>query len=389
MSSNPPLQAPSIQGADIVIIGAGAIGLALAATLSGPRTVAVLERHTSFGRETSSHGSGVIHAGLYYPPDWLKTRLAVEGNALLYQWAQSYMVRYGRPGKLVLAVEEDELPALEQLHAEAQANDVPDLQLVSAAQVKALEPEVQAAGALLSGSSGIIAPLELLASYLEAASERGAVAAFGSEVVFIERRSGGFRIVTRMPQGEMTVWQAGTLINAAGLWADYIGALAGYDPDGGESNPPFRQTVNRGRYYEIRNRQKLAGVKHLLYPLPPSDRTGLGVHLTLDIDGNARLGPDTLWLPDDAPLDYAADDDRGEEFLASAQRYLPSLAAGDLAPGKVGYRPKLSGPGKPPRDFLVWQDDGYVHLGGMESPGLTASLAIARYVGELLGLTLD
>src|SRR5581483_10011301 len=168
----------SSQHADIVIIGAGAIGLALAATLAGPRSVAVLERHVSFGRETSSHGSGVIHAGLYYPPDWLKTRLCTEGNQLLYRWAQTYLVRHARTGKLVLAVQQDELPALERLHAGAQANGVPDLQMLSAVDLHSLEPDVRAAGALFSSSSGIISPLELLASYVEAAHERGAITAF-------------------------------------------------------------------------------------------------------------------------------------------------------------------------------------------------------------------
>lgn len=146
----------------------------------------------------------------------------------------------------------------------------------------------------------------------------------------------------------------------------------------------MRQTVNKGRYYDIVTPAKASRLQRLIYPLPHADRSGLGTHVTLDIDGGVHLGPDTEWLEEHAAFNYRADDARRTEFLAAAQQFLPWLEADDLTPGQVGYRTKLSGPGEPPRDFLIWNDDGYVHLGGIESPGMTASLAIARRVRELL-----
>jgi L-2-hydroxyglutarate oxidase LhgO len=174
-------------------------------------------------------------------------------------------------------------------------------------------------------------------------------------------------------------------VNSAGLAADRIGALLGYDPDGSSDTPPLRQTANKGRYYDLITREKANRCSHLIYPLPHADRSGLGTHLTLDIDGGAHLGPDAEWLEPGAPLDYRAADDRRPEFVAAARRFIPDLEPGDLAPGHVGYRPKLSRPGEPPRDFLIWHDRGYVHLGGIESPGMTASLAIAQHVMGMLG----
>ena len=151
----------------------------------------------------------------------------------------------------------------------------------------------------------------------------------------------------------------------------------------------MRQTVNKGRYYDIVTPEKAARLQRLIYPLPHGDRSGLGTHVTLDIDGGVHLGPDTEWLEGtaslDSRLDFRSDDARRAEFLAAVRRFLPWLEADDLLPGQVGYRTKLSGPGEPPRDFLIWEDDGYVHLGGIESPGMTASLAIASHVRELLG----
>ena len=370
---------------DVCVIGAGVIGLAVAAAVSGRRSVAVLERHPAYGRENSSHNSGVIHAGIYYPPGWWKTSLCVEGNRLLYAWAEKHAVRVRRLGKLVAAFDEDEVAALETLAQAAAANGVPELRMMDGHEVRALEPGVPAVRALHSGSSGVVDQMGLMRSYVEVARAGGAHFAFQHTVTGIRRSGGGFLVAGAGPDNGTFQLAAGVLVNAAGLGAERMGALAGYDPDGGPAHPAFRQYVNKGRYYDIVDRTKAAGISRLVYPLPHEGREGLGVHLTLDIDGGLHLGPDAEWLDEGAALDFRAADDRREVFLEAARRYLPRLEAGDLQPGQVGYRPKLSGPGQPPRDFLIFGDRGYVHLGGIESPGLTASLAIARRVAALVG----
>lgn len=369
---------------DVAIVGAGAVGLAIAGRLSRDRTVAVIERHDRPGMENSSHNSGVIHAGIYYPPDWLKTALCIEGNRLLYQWASERGVRVRQTGKLIIAVEEAELPGLDALEAAARANGVSGIERLDAAQVRRLEPHVRCAGALHSSTSGVVDAAGLVASYERAARTQGAHLAFRHRVDRIERRAGGFLISGIGPDGAPFALEAAVVVNSAGMFADRLASTLGYDIDGGGGAPPMRQTLNKGRYYDIVTPEKARRVGRLIYPLPRRDRAGLGVHVTLDIDGGVHLGPDTEWLPPSAEPDFRAADDRRDAFLDAARGYLPWLEREDLAPGQVGYRPKLSGPGEPPRDFLIWADDGYVHLGGIESPGLTASLAIARYVEDVL-----
>ncbi|MDP2675374.1 MAG: NAD(P)/FAD-dependent oxidoreductase [Dehalococcoidia bacterium] len=369
---------------EVAVIGAGAVGLAIAAVLSEHRSVAVIERHDSYGRENSSHNSGVIHAGLYYPADWLKTTLCVEGNRLLYAWAAEHGVRVRRTGKLVLALAEPEIPALGELAEAARANGVPDLRMLRKGELQSMEPAIRSAAALYSGSSGVIDQMELMRSYVAVARSNGAHFAFKHKLTGLKRLSSWFEVRVEGPDaGEVTL-TAASVVNAAGLAADSVGQSLGYDPDGGQGNPPFRQTANRGCYYDVVNREKAAGIAHLIYPLPHSDRSGLGIHVTVDVDGDVHLGPDSEWLDEGARLDFRITDDRRLAFLQAARRYWPALESEDLAPGQVGYRPKLSGPAGPPADFLIWFDRGYVHLGGIESPGMTASLAIARRVREVI-----
>jgi L-2-hydroxyglutarate oxidase LhgO len=374
-----------VDALDVVVIGAGTVGLAVATELSRERAVAVLERHGAAGLENSSHNSGVIHAGLYYPPGWLKTSLCIEGNRLLYAWAEEQGVRHRRTGKLVIAADEADLAELDALERAARANGVPNIHRLSAAEANDLEPHVRCAGALFSGSSGIVDQMGLIASYQRVAAARGALLAFRHRVEAIARRSpAGFVVRGAGPDGAPFAIEAGAVVNCAGMAADRLAATLGYDLDGGSGTPRMRHRLNKGRYYDIVDPVKARLVSRLVYPVPHRDRAGLGVHLTVDLDGGARLGPDTEWLPSDAEPDFRSADDRRDEFLASARSYLPWVEREDLAPGQVGYRPKLSGPGEPPRDFLIWHDRGYVHLGGIESPGLTASLAIAGYVRDLL-----
>jgi L-2-hydroxyglutarate oxidase LhgO len=370
---------------DVAVIGAGAVGLAVAAELSQGRQVAVLERHGGFGQENSSHNSGVIHAGIYYPTGSLKHTLCIEGNRLLYEWADAHGVRAERTGKLVIAVDETELDALDEVDERAAANGVPDIERIGdVARLRELEPEVRCVAGLLSGSTGVIDQMRLMASYASAAEARGAWIALRHDVTSARRTSGGFELAMRGPDGEESSITAGILVNSAGLGAPAIASLLGYDLDGTETTPRMRQTVNKGRYYDIVTPEKARALRRLVYPVPEHAKGGLGVHVTLDIDGGAHLGPDTEWLDEGVPLDYRADDLRRADFHAAASRYLPFLEPDDLAPGQVGYRPKLQDPGGAQADFLIWHDRGYVHLGGIESPGLTCSPAIARHVASLL-----
>ena len=370
---------------DIAIIGAGVVGLAIAMELSATRQVALLERHESYGLENSSHNSGVVHAGIYYPPDWLKTTLCIEGNALLYRWAEEHGVPARRTGKLIIAVEEAEGRALEELLAAAQANGVPGLELItSRRQIEALEPAIEAVAAIFSASSGVIDQMGLMRSFLNVVRSNDVMVAFKHDVTALQRDADGFTLSIVDPAGDSSTLRARALVNSAGLAADRVAAMLGYPLDGDGTTPPLRQTVNKGRYYDIVTPEKASLVRHLIYPLPHADRAGLGVHVTLDIDGGVHLGPDTEWLDETAALDYRADDSRRSQFVESTQRYLPWLTAEDVMPGQVGYRPKLHRPGEGPGDFLIWHDRGYLHLGGIESPGMTSSLAIARRVRTML-----
>ena len=370
---------------DVAVVGAGAVGLAVAAELSRTKQVAVIERHGGYGLETSSHNSGVIHAGIYYPTGSLKHRLCVEGNALLYEWAAAHGVRANRCGKLIIAVDESEVPALDEVEAQARANGVSELRrITSADELRELEPSVRCIEGLWSGTTGVVDQMALMASYAAEVEARGGWIALKHDVRGIARAGGGFAIEMAGPDGESTRVTAEVLVNSAGLGAPAIASMVGYPLDGGEGLPAMRQTVNKGRYFDIVTPEKARALRHLVYPVPEHGKGGLGVHVTLDVDGGVHLGPDTEWLVDGAALDYRADDGRRAEFHAAASRYLPALEVDDIAPGQVGYRPKLQRPGGPIADFLIWRDGGYVHLGGIESPGLTSSLAIAREVASTL-----
>jgi L-2-hydroxyglutarate oxidase LhgO len=371
--------------ADAVIVGAGAVGLAVAAELARTHSVVVLERHESYGRETTAHNSGVIHAGIYYPTGSWKHRLCLAGNPALYAWCEAHNVPARQTGKLIVALEGDTADSLHRVAAQARANDVPGVRPLTATEAAQLEPVIPATAALLSESSGIIDALAYTRSLEAAARERGALVAYRHEVTAGRRDADGFTLEMRDPDGALATLRTAAVVNSAGLGAPALAELLGYSLDRGESRlPSLRQHVNRGRYYDVVTPAVARSVRHLVYPLPRPALEGLGVHLTLDLDGGLHLGPDTEWLPADAVLDYRNDDARRAEFLTAGRRLLPQLRDEDIAPGQVGYRPKRSGPGEPEADFLLWYDRGYVHLGGIESPGLTASLPLATAVASML-----
>ncbi len=371
----------------IVIVGAGVVGLAIACELAGlgaESEVLVLERNRAPGLETSAHNSGVVHAGIYYPAGSLKHRLCIEGNRRLYAWAAEHGVRISPIGKLIIAVDGDDAEALEGVYQQARANEVPGVRRIGQAEARTFEPRVRCMDALFSETSGVIDQAGYARALAAEAQSRGAMVALQHELIGIERSGAGFLIEVVDADGARSTIDCEVLINSAGLAADRIAALAGYDLEGVGETPRLRQTVNKGRYYDIVVPEKARALRHLIYPVPEHRAGGLGVHVTLDIDGGAHLGPDTEWLAEEATLDYRADDSRREAFWRAARRYLPDLEIVDIAPGQVGYRPKLQRPGEDQQDFLIWRDGSYVHLGGIESPGLTASLAIGSYVRRLL-----
>ena len=369
---------------EVAVIGAGALGTAIAAALAPERSVLIVERHEGPGRETSSHNSGVIHAGIYYPTGSLKHRACIEGNARLYEWCEARNVVHRRCGKLIVALGEDDLDGLDAVAGQARANGVPGLSRLTGAEARAVEPAVPAAAALLSESSGVVDQAGLVRSFEGAAIEGGALFAYQHEVLDAAREGAGFRLELRDADGRRSELRCAALVNAAGHGAPRVAAALGYALDGDGETPRLRQTASRGRYYDVVGPGWAGAVSRLVYPLPDHAGAALGVHLTIDTDGALHLGPDATWLDGDAALDYRNDDEGRAAFLAAGRRLLPGLAADDIAPGQVGYRPKLHDAGEPQADFLVWRDDGYVHLGGIESPGLTCALPLADLVADLL-----
>jgi L-2-hydroxyglutarate oxidase LhgO len=372
--------------AAVVVVGAGVVGLAIAHRLAARHGVIVVERDESFARETSSHNTGIVHAGMFYVTGSLKHRLCLEGNRLMTDWCDAHSVRCARTGKLIVALDDGDLDGLDALMARAEANGVPGMSRVDGAGARALEPAVPAVAGLYSASSGVVDQWGYARSLEAAARERGALFAYRHAVRAAEREGDGFRLLLDDPDGAETTLRCGVLVNAAGHGAPGLATALGYPLDGANGVPPLRQRANKGRYYDFTRPELARAVSRPVYPIPPRAGTvlqhqasagGLGLHLSVDIDGTAHLGPDTEWIADDAPRDYRADDTRRAAFVAAGRRLLPGLTAEDLVPGQVGYRPKLVGDGSAPPDFLIWPDRGYVHLGGIESPGLTSSLALA------------
>ena len=376
---------------DVAVIGAGVVGLAVAARLAERTSVAIIERHPAIALETSSHNSQVVHGGMYYPTGSLKHLLCIEGRRLLYDWCEARGVPVRRTGKLIVATHASELGGLEGVWEQAQRNGVEGMSRLTEAEARALEPAVPAVGALLSVETGAVDAYAFARSMEAAARERGALVALAHEVQSVRRDSDGFTLELRDPEGNPAELRAATIVNSAGHGAPAIASALGYPLEGAEGIPALRQRPNRGRYYDVSASVGRAVSRHI-YPVPHGTgdmrsfmRTagGLGVHLTVDIDGGVHLGPDTEWLEADAVLDYRSDDTRRAAFLEAGRRLLPGLTDADIAPGQVGYRPKLDAAGSD-ADFVIWAERGYVHLGGIESPGLTASLAIARRVSELI-----
>jgi L-2-hydroxyglutarate oxidase LhgO len=363
---------------DCVVIGAGVIGLAVARHLAlAGREVVVVEAAQAFGTETSSRNSEVIHAGLYYPQNSLKARLCLAGRDRLYAYLAEHGVEHERCGKLIVAVDDEEIPALRALAERARANGVDDVRLLDAAAARGLEPELCCRAALLSPATGILDSHGYMLALLGEAEDAGGVLAVGSPVVGGRLDDGGVRL--RIGGAAPLELSCRLVVNAAGLGAHSVAsALDGFPK---ERLPP--RALAKGNYFALAQRPPFT---RLVYPLP--EAAGLGVHYTRDLAGAGRFGPDVEWID---RIDYSVDPARCERFYAAVRRYWPGLRDGALVPAYAGIRPKISGPSAPAADFLIQGPEAHgvpnlVNLFGFESPGLTASLAIAEAVGERLGV---
>ena len=381
---------------DITIIGGGVIGLAVAHALVHDRrfaesSIVILEQEDQFGQHISSRNSEVIHAGIYYPTDSLKARLCVRGKELLYDYCRQRHIAHRRCGKLIVA-QDSEANALEDLSKRALANGVRDLQLLSKSELHRLEPAVAGDIALFSPSSGIIDSHGLMASLLHESEAAGVLFARRTRLVSVHKQSGDYLMQTQIAGdtgSEQYQFLSSSVINCAGLFARQVASLFdALDSRDDESSVPQNGTnihYCKGDYFSYTGPVRL---NHLVYPMPEANTVGLGIHATLDLAGQIRFGPDTEYVE---ALDYEVAASKAHLFARAIQRYLPSVQAQQLAPAYSGIRPKLSAAGEPPADFLVLtgsaaQCSDQIHLLGIESPGLTSSLAIGELVCQKLAL---
>ena len=369
--------------ADITIIGAGVVGLAIAAQVANEdREVYVLEKNETFGLETSSRHSGVIHSGIYYPEGSLKAKLCVAGNTILYELCERYGIGHSRLGKLIVATSDEETRELQTLLERGQRNGVEGLRILSKQEMKELEPNIEGVAAILSPSTGIIDSHALMKCFIAQAKEGGVQIAYQTKVVAIEKVADGYEITVEDSTGKSS-FITKVLINCAGLHCDKVAELAGIDI----AKAGYRLHYCKGEYFSVSS-DKATLVRRLIFPVPPPKVTGVGIHVTLDLEGRMRLGPGIEYVDS---LNYAVDNRHKQLFYDSVRRFLPSIEYDDLEPEMAGIRPKLQKPGEDIKDFVIRDESdkslpALINLIGIESPGLTAAPAIARYVRDLLEL---
>ena len=365
----------------VTVVGAGVIGLAVAAQVAGEgREVYILEKNETFGTETSSRNSETIHAGIYYPEGSLKAKMCVAGNALLYDICRRFGIAGKRTGKLIVAIRDQEVEKLEALLEQGKKNGVEDLKMISKKEMKAIEPNVKAEAAIFSPATGVIDSYGLMRYFVNRAGEKGAGIAFKSKVIGIEQLHGGYQVVVEGGSGLFS-FRTDLLVNCAGLYSDRIAQLAGIDVNGAGYNLHYC----KGEYFSVSN-NKNSMVKRLIYPAPDSGTGGVGIHTVMDVEGRMRLGPNARYVDE---IDYRVDSLQKEYFYSSVKRFLPFLEFDDLEPEMAGIRPKLQGPGEGFRDFIIKHEEerglpGFINLIGIESPGLTCAPAIANHVADMV-----
>jgi L-2-hydroxyglutarate oxidase LhgO len=360
---------------DCIVIGAGVVGLAVARALAlRGREVMVLEAANAIGTGTSSRNSEVIHAGIYYPSDSLKARLCVQGKQMLYDYCDQRSIDHSRCGKLIVATHELQVAQLQSIIAKAAANGVTDLVLLSREQARAMEPQLECVAAIHSPSTGIVDSHALMLSLQGDIENSGGFVVLNTTVYQLNRAQSAIEIIA----DDGTELAANTVINAAGLHAPQVASrIKGLDA---KYVPPTFWA--KGNYFTLGGKSPF---NRLIYPVP--EVAGLGVHLTIDLGGQAKFGPDVQWV--DSPDDLLVDPSRGDAFYAEVRKYWPGVKDGTLQAGYAGIRPKLQGPGVPSGDFVIQGEavhgvPGLVNLFGIESPGLTSSMAIGEVVSQML-----
>lgn len=359
----------------ITIIGAGVVGLAIAAELSREYDdIVVLEKHEKFGQETSSRHSEVIHSGIYYPPNSLKAGLCVDGARLLYEYCEKHSIPHSKLGKLIVASDESEVTALQELYETGIQNGVKGLTLIGKDEINKMEPNVNAVAAIYSPNTGIIDSHSLMSHLHRVANASGVLFSFNTEADFIEKQKNGYVIGIKNNNYKFA---SSIVINSAGLSADYVAELAGVDID----TAGYRLSYCKGSYFSY---SRKSPIKMLVYPVPHKDLSGLGIHATLDLSGRLRFGPDAEYV--DA-IDYKVDAGKRDVFYESAKNYIKGLDKEALNPDMAGIRSKIKGEGI--KDFVIKHEvskgmEGFINLIGIESPGLTASLSIAKYVKNMV-----
>jgi L-2-hydroxyglutarate oxidase LhgO len=368
--------------AEITIIGAGVVGLAVAEKVSDEHSgVFLIEKHPSFGQETSSRNSEVIHAGIYYTKNSLKAKLCVEGKELLYEYCKKYEVPYNNCGKLIVATSEEEINVIEVIRQTAKNNGVDDLVVLTKKEIAELEPNIFALKALFSPSTGIIDSHSLMKQYETNTINNGGQIVYGSEVKGIKRINNGYEIALLDTDKREFSFTSRVVINSAGLTSDKVSEMIGIQ------DKNLKIHFCKGEYFRI-NPPKNRLVSRLVYPVPHSNMEGIGIHVTIDMGGGVKLGPDVKYLESNI-YDYKLTASKQEAFYKSAKKFLPFLEYDDISPEMAGIRPKIQRPGEPLRDFYISEESnrgypGFINLIGMESPGLTASIAIGRYVNKLI-----
>jgi L-2-hydroxyglutarate oxidase LhgO len=369
-----------MESLDAVVIGAGVVGLAVARALArAGREVAILEREAAFGTGISARNSEVLHAGIYYPPDSLRARVCAPGRKRLYTYCAERGIAHRKLGKLLVAADAAQAARLPAIAAQATANGAEGMRILSAAEARAMEPALVCAAALHSPGTGIVDSHALMLALLADAEAAGAMLIVKTPVLGIEPAAEGGAVLS-CGGAEPFQARANLVVNAAGLGAPALAATAWPER---AKRPCPRLHLAKGNYFSLTGR---APFSRLIYPLPVPG--GLGVHLTLDLAGRGRFGPDVEWVERET---YTVDPARGEAFYAAIRRYWPDLPDGALAPDTCGIRPKITGPGEAAADFLLAGEAehgaaGILHLLGIESPGLTSCLALADVVLQRLGV---
>jgi len=363
---------------DCVVIGAGVVGLACARRLAmAGLEVIVVERAEAIGTETSARNSEVIHAGIYYPPGSLKARFCIAGKQFLYRYCADRGIAHDRCGKLIVATNDSQLATLDRIRTNAAGLGMPDLEPWTAARARELEPALRCTGALWSPTTGVIDSHGLMLAYLADAEAHGAMVAYHAPLERAAADSDG--IVLEIGGTEPMLLRAGRVVNCAGLHAPALALRF----EGRSGTPPPTPYLCKGNYYGLAGRSPFS---RLIYPVP--EHAGLGVHVTIDLAGRCRFGPDTEWVEE---IDYVVDPARAAAFYAEIRKYWPKLPDGALIPDYSGIRPKIAPAGSPAQDFRLVGPEGLgmaglVELFGIESPGLTASWPLACEVARLLGL---